>query len=894
MNWWHKLRASWCALIRKEKLDAEMSEEMRAHVAFLTEENIRAGMTAQEARRAALRDFGPLESLKEACRDQRGIVWVETMASDIRFAVRMLRKNAGFAVVTILTLALGIGVNSSIFSVVNAVLIRPLPYPEPERLVCVCESNQRQGWSQYVTSIGAYADWHRQNSVFEDLAAATVLGPTTAVGSNGAELVHVGAVSAGFFPLLGAHPLLGRPFIAEEENPDHGDVVLVSEGFWRQYFGADVNVLNRSIRLGDRSFNVVGIMPSSVRLFDPAGVRGWDNGFSKCDLWRPLPVDSGLKKQRNYRAFLVLGRLKHGVTVAQAQTGMTRIAEQQARDYPESNSGWTTTVQPWRKTIVRNARLPLLLLLAAVVLVLLIATANLANLVLARAFLRQKEFAVRMALGAGRNRLARQCVTEGLLLASLGGAAGLLLGHWANGLVRILVPMDVPRLHENNLDGRVMVFTFGVSVAVGLIFGLAPLLTFWGGEMNEWLKAGARGVAGSLAGRRLRTLLVTVQVALVMVLLAGAGLLTRSFRSLAEVNPGFRSDHILASDISLVGQAYTNEMSRLRFVEQLLAQQSKLTEVESASAVDGFPLDPGRSIMDVELTSIQGTQPSAPGEKRTAILRLITPDYFRTMGITLARGRPFLASDNQNSLPVVIINEALARRYFAGADAIGKRISSPDFGQQPCEIVGVIRNIRQTSLDANPRPEAFRPLLQECFSSVTAVVRTRSEPAGVFANMQKLVGNIDRGVPVFNFRTLRQVVSNSLAPRRFGLVLMGAFAGLSLLLALVGLYGVLSCLVNESRRELGIRLAIGASSWQVLRLVLIRGMQSVFVGAVIGLLGACALTRYLQSFLYNLSPTDPLTFGLVLLFIVVISLLACWVPARRAANVDPVVALRCE
>jgi len=365
--------------------------------------------------------------------------------NDLKFAFRQLMKNPGFTAVAALTLALGIGANTAIFSVVDAILLRPLPYPEPDRLVVVCESNARQGWDQYVTSMGAYADWRRQNSVFHQLAAAAVLSQAPVLGHTGAELVHVAAVSADFFPVLGIQPILGRQFGSEEENPDRGNVVLLSEGLWRERFEADPGVLNQSIWLGERSFTVVGVMPASVKLFDPAGVQGWDNGFSKSDLWRPLPVDSGLRKQRNYRAFLVLGRLKPNVSLTQAQSEMTNIAREQAREFPDSNAGWGITVQSWQRTVVRNARMPLVLLLGAVGFVLLIATANLANLCLARAVSRQNEFAIRMALGAGRLRIARQLVGESVLLSCMGGAAGLLFARWSISLLIGLIPASFPR-----------------------------------------------------------------------------------------------------------------------------------------------------------------------------------------------------------------------------------------------------------------------------------------------------------------------------------------------------------------------------------------------------------------------------------------------------------------
>src|SRR6266446_2097266 len=629
------------ALFQKRALDAEMDEEMRSHIEMRTRQNIEAGMSLAHARCAALRQFGWAENIRETCREQRGVTWLEHLVQDLRYGARMLRKNPGFTAVAVLTLALGIGANTAIFSVVNAILLRPLPYTDPNRLVAVCESNPRLGWDQYVTSMGAYADWRRQNSVFQQLAAGTVLGRSPLFGKTEADLVHVAAVSADFFALLGIQPIIGRQFAPEEENPDRGNVVLLSEGLWRDRFGADPGVLNRSVRLGDRSFTVVGVMPASVKLFDPAGVQGWDNGFSKCDLWRALPVDSGLQKARSYRAFLVLGRLKPNVSIAQAQTEMTNIALQQARDYPDSSSGWTITVQSWQNTVVRNVRLPLVLLLGAVGFVLLIAAANLAILCLARAASRQKEFAIRVALGAGRLRIARQFVAESLLLSVLGGAAGLLLARWSISLLIGLIPATVPRTDEISLDGRVLGFTFATSLVVGLLFALAPILTFWRSDVNGSVKPETRGSPGNLGGRRLRTSLVTSQVALVMILLTGAGLLTRSIRRLYEVNPGFQPQHLVALDVSVGGPGYTNEFRGIQFVEQLLARLSDLPAVESAAAVDGLPLDSGRGDMDIALISIDGTPPATPGEKLVAVLRLVSPGYFRTMGISLSRGRSF-------------------------------------------------------------------------------------------------------------------------------------------------------------------------------------------------------------------------------------------------------------
>ena len=742
--------------------------------------------------------------------------------------------------------------------------------------------------------MGAFADWRRQNSVFQQLAAATVLGPLPIRGRNGAELVHVGSVSADFFPLLGIQPILGRQFAGDDENPDRGNVVLLSEALWRQRFGADRDILNQSIWMGDRSFTVVGVMPASVKLFDPAGVQGWDNGFGKSDLWRPLPVDSGLRKQRNYRAFFVLGRLKPSTSLAQAQSEMTNIAGQLARDYPDSNTGWTVTVQGWQKTVVRNARLPLVLLMGAVGVVLLIATSNLANLCLARAASRQKELEIRRALGAGRLRLGGQFLTENLLLSGLGGAAGLLFAYWSLRILVGFIPADVPRVGEIALDARALGFTLGAAVMAGALSGLAPIVAFWTREGNISLKSDRRSSTGGVAGRRLRAWLVTSEVALVVVLLSGAGLLTRSLRHLNDVNLGFQPHGLAAVDVLIGGPAYTNELLRIQFVQRLLDRLASSHGFDSSSAVSGLPLDSNRANMDIAVTADDGSPPATLDTKLVAGLHLASPAYFQTMGMRLLAGRFFNARDNVNAPPVAIINETLVRRCFPGQDPLGKNIASPDFGPHPCQIVGVIGDVKQNSLDANAQPAVFRPLLQQCFSDVTLVARSFSAPATTFTAMAKAVAEVDPTWPAYNPRTSDRLVYASLAPRHFALRLMGLFAGLALALAMVGIYGVLSCSVSEGIREFSIRFALGAQPRDVLRLVLMRGMRSVAIGGMIGLAGSCALTRFLGSLLYDVPPVDPLTFCVVLVLMAVVAALACWFPALRAARVDPIRGLNHE
>ena len=849
-------------------------------------------MTPEDASREARKRFGNFQSIREDCREACWVTLGEATWQDIRFALRLLGKNPGFTTVALTTLTAGIGANTALFSVVNAVLFRPMPYPDPDRLVAVCESNPRLGLDRYVASMGAYADWGRQNSVFQELAAATVLSPAPVVGRAGADLVHVAAVSADFFPMLGLHPILGRGFVSEEESPDRGNVVLLSEDLWRARFGADPGILHQSVRVGGNSFTIVGVMPASVKLFDPAGVQGWDQGFSKSGLWRPLPVDSGLRKQRSYRAFLVLGRFKPNVSIARARADMVAIARDQEREYPDSNAGWTITVESWSDTVVRNVRLPLMLLWGAVIFVLLITTANLANLCLARAASRKTEFSIRLALGAGRLRLARQLLAESLLLSVLGGAAGLLFARWGLGFVCNLIPSTVPRTDEINLDGCVFAFTFATALLVGAIFGLAPLLALWRGDRKGGLRPETRGLTGTPGGGGLRVFLVASEVALVVVLLTGAGLLTRSFRCLNRVNLGFRPAHLAAFDLSFAGPGFTNETSRIQVADQLLARLSDLPGVDSAAAVDGLPLDVGHANMDIALTSIEGTPPVAPEGKVVAGLCLVSSGYFQTMGISLAHGRVFSEADNTKAPPVVVINETLARRFFPGQDPVGKRIGSPDLGSLPCEIVGVVQDVTQTSLRAGASPQVFRPLFQECFSSLTIVVRSAASLKQTLALVSRAAkgGNID--LPLFNPRTLDQLISASTTPLRFAMRLMGLFAGLALLLALVGIYGVLSWSVKERTREIGVRLALGARRGEVFRLTMMQGMRSVAIGGVIGMAGICALTRVLRSVLYSVSPTDSLTLAVVALLIGAAAFAACWFPASRAASVNPVEALR--
>ena len=891
MNFFHNIWRWLRSLGQRSAVKREIDEELRFHIEQGTAENIAAGMSAEEAARESRKRFGNLQNVREECRERRGASFGETLVQDVRFGVRMLRKHPGFTAAAVATLALGVGANTAVFSVVNAVLLRPLPYDQPDQLVVVSESNPRLGWQQYTVSLANYLDWREQNSVFEDLAAAATGGMATLNSAQEPDQVRTVFISASLFPLLGVKPLLGRSFVAEEEQRGRAEVILLSERLWRDRFGADPNIINQTVQLNGRSFTVVGVMPARLKLFEPSRIQGWEAGVAQADLWRPLVIWPEKLKWRNMREFLVLGRLKPGITTQEAQSQMTAIAQRLEQQFPELNGGWSSAVTPWRQEVTSRSSPALLLLLGAAGLALLIATANLANLVLARFATRRREFAVRAALGAGGFRLARQLLTESVLLSCLGGGVGLLLAHWSLNLLAGFWPPTLPRTEEIGLAVPVFVFAAAVSVLIGIAFGLAPILQFRGGDVNATLKSeGRNSGGGSGLGRGL---LVISEIALVTLLLVSAGLVARSFWRLSEVNPGFNPDQVVALDVSLGGRNYTNGAAMIEFVERLLPRLAETPWAQSAATVNGLPLDLARENMDIAF-AVEGRPPQLLGERLVAGLRQASPRYFATMGIPLAQGRYFNDRDNRSAPAVAIVNEQFTRRFLPRSNPIGQWISSPDFGPDPCEIIGVIKDVKHAGLNAPATPEVFRPHLQSCFSIMTVVVRTGLKPAEAAAALRQIVAAVDRGVPVYNPRTMAQQVAKAGAAQRFTTLLMGLFACLALGLGVVGIYGVLSAVVAERTQEIGIRMALGAPRRDILISIIARGMKLAGAGAVLGLLGALALTRWLRSLLFEITPTDPLTFAVVSMIVGGIALLACWLPAWRATRIDPMAALRCE
>ena len=793
---------------------------------------------------------------------------METLLQDVRYAIRMLFKKPGFTTVVLITLALGIGANTAIFSVVNGVLIQPLPFKEPDRLVAVLEANPKISNEPVGASFPNFTDWEEQNQVFEHMAAFRVQY-LTLIGEDEPLRVTGQCVSSAFFPMLGAEPVLGRTLLPKEENTGQRKVVVLSHGFWQRHFGGDPAVLDRTLTLDGSQFTVIGVMPPGFRFLKDA------------DVWTPLDVPAPLQQMRGARFLQVIARLKPGISLEQARAGMGTLAGQLENQYSQSNSGWGVSLTALRDKVVGDVSLGLLVLLAAVGFVLLIACANVANLLLTRGATRQKEIAIRVALGAGRRRLIQQLLTESTLLGLLGGGLGLLLALWGIDALRALSPSNLPRIEEIRIDGRVLGFTLIVSLFTGLLFGLAPTRQATRIDLQETLKEGG----SSMSSRRfLRGLLVISEIALSLILLVGAGLLGRSFLRLLSVDPGFRTENLLTMEISLPQYKYRQDHQRTEFFQQLLERAESLPGVRSVALTTVLPLSGSESKNSF---GIEGRENAVAN---WASLRLISPDYFRTMAIPLRNGRTFDARDAKDPPDAVIINEILARRFWPDEDPVGKRIL---FGDSGPTIVGVVGNIKHAGLEAEYEPEMYVPFPEQS-SQLVLVARADSAAIALAGPLRALVHSIDKDQPVENFSTMEEVVSRSVAQPRFLAILLGAFATLALALAGVGVYGVISVSVAQRTREMGIRMALGAQPRDILRLVLGEGMALAVIGVTAGLLGSFAVTRLISSLLYQVSAVDPITFIVISLLLTAVALAASFIPARRATRVDPMVALRYE
>jgi putative ABC transport system permease protein len=801
-----------------------------------------------------------------------------TLLQDVRYGIRQLRRSPGFTVVASLTLALGIGANTAIFSLVNGVFLRPLAYKDPGRLVFVAATNRIQGAKVNVTSYPDFADWRAQNHVFSGLAAYRTQYYDLSGGAQ-PERIRGVRVSEDLLPLLDERPVLGRAFLPEEYQPGRNHVVLVSDGLWRRLFGSDPGLVGRTLKLNDEIYTVIGVMPPRFQF--PLRERA--------SLYTPLVADA----QRGHGWLWAIGRLKPGMSFEQAQVEMNTISRRLEQQYPDSNKGHGVNLVPLQEEVVGSLRPAFLVFVTAVGLVLLIACANCANLMLGRTTARARELAVRAALGAGRRRLMQQLLTESALLSLLGGALGLLLAVWGVDLLVALMKKDlpIPLLENIHMDGWVLGFAFLVSLLTGIIFGLAPALAASRVELNESLKEGTRTVVGSLRPVQLRSLLVVSEVALSLVLLAGAGLMIRSFLLLSHVETGVNTSNVLELDFSLNESRYAQPHVRTDFFQQVAERVRTLRGVKSASWVADLPLTDNTDILGF---SIAGQPEPEPGKQREARFNVVGPGYLQTLGIPLLRGRDFTDHDTEVTPGVVLINQAMVRRFWPDEDPLGKQITTD--GKSFFSIVGVVGNVRQLGQASETSPEFYLSYLQDPvdWPYRTLVVRTASDPLKLTGLIKQAVWSVNKDQPVSDIRTMEQVLAYSVSqPRNFTL-LMGVFAALALALASVGIYGVVSYSVSRRTHEVGVRLALGAERIDVLRLVVGQGMLLTGIGLGIGLAGAMALTRFLSSFLYGVRPTDPITFAVVALALAGVALLATYIPARRAMKVDPMVALRYE
>ncbi|HKQ91054.1 MAG TPA: ABC transporter permease [Blastocatellia bacterium] len=806
----------------------------------------------------------------------------DEMFQDLRFGVRMLLKHPGFTAVAVLTLALGIGANTAIFSVVNAVLLRPLPFAEPERLVSIAETHPEIHRVEVATP--DFEDWRQQAQSFTDMAAWSLkdLGKTALTEAGEPEQLQSTCVTPNLFPLLGIGPALGRNFLPEENQSGRDRVAIVSYGLWRRRFAADPNLVGRTIRLNSENHIVVGVMPQDTQLpFDT-------------DVWLPLSqLRTDLLTNRVRHPLEVVARLKAGATVEQARAEMEAIAGRLGQAYPATNKTIGVTLAPLLEQLTGDLKPALLALFGTVGLVLLITCSNVTNLLLGRATERQREVAVRAALGAGRVRLFRQFLTETMLLAWLGGGGGLLLAICSLPLLRAALPGattdQLPALKAVSLDLRMLGFTLFVTTLTGALFGLIPAFQLSRLNLNQTLKEGAKASAGG-ARRRASRALVIAEVALTTVALVCAGLLLRSFQRLTQVDPGFRADHLLSAQLTLPGAKYQNYEQVKSFHQRLLPRIAALPGVEGVATIDNFPLTASNAKTRF---AIEGAPRPAPGQFPTAQIRAVSHDYFRVMGIALKRGRVFTEDDLMNTRVFQIINETLARRYFPNEDPIGKKLLNGVMFPNPVAvpIIGVVADVKDLGLAGPVEPTIYGPVFS---NRSLLMIRTTGEPVGLAATLRQAVSATDGEQPVHQIRTMEEALSISLARRRLSALLTGAFAALALLLAAIGIYGVLAWTVSERAREIAVRLALGAQTGDVLKLVVSQGMKLTLLGLAIGLAASLPVAGAMKSLLFGVGAGDPTTFAVIALLLVLTALLACYLPARKAAKVDPAVAMRQE
>ncbi|HVS81909.1 MAG TPA: ABC transporter permease [Pyrinomonadaceae bacterium] len=806
-----------------------------------------------------------------------------SLLRDLKFSARSLLKHPSFTAVVVLTLALGIGANTTIFSTVDALLLHPFSFPNQDRLVVVWEQNRAVGNVRGSVAPGDFTEWRDQNQVCEELVAIQQKYFDVSDGSHPERFPGYG-VTQGFFDALGVKAARGRMLLPEDSEPGREQVVVLKHSFWQQHLGGDPGIVGKTINLNRKQFTVVGVMPAD-----------FNYPYNGGEMWTPLLFDREEQQERGDHYLRVIGLLRPGVSIAQAQSGLQAIAQRAQQQFPETNSGRDASVVTLTDDAVRGARTGVPIIMGAVVFVLLIACANVANLLLVRAASRQRETAVRLALGASRSRLIRQALTESALLGLLGGAFGLLISIWAIAALARGIPEGfsrfIPGWTHLGINFTVLAFTFGLSMLAGMLAGLAPVWHSTRTNLNEALKAGGRSDSGTSGHNRLRSVLVVSEVALSLVLLIGAGLMVRSFAEMLRADLGIKPENVVALQISLPRDSYEDKSKKLAFYEQLLARVGVLPGVVKAGAVNIVPFSSGD---DSSTFQIIGRPPFPQGQEPDAQVRVTTPDYFDAIGTALRRGRLFNAQDDANAARVVLINEAFAKKFLTGQEPIGQRLNFGGGEKETQEIIGVVADVKNDDLDEAVDSIAYSPYAQNAWSTMSLVIRGTQDSTRLASAVRSEVQALDPNLPVSNIKPVRQMIDERISPKRLMTYVLGVFALIALLLASVGIYGVMSYAVTQRTQEIGVRMALGAQAVDVLKLVVKNGMMLTLVGVAIGLAGAFALTRLLANLLFKVAPTDVVTFAAVSMSLIVVALLACYIPARRATKVDPLVALRYE
>jgi len=869
-------------------MDAEVDHELRYHLEREAEKYRCSGISSEDAARRARLAFGGRTQVEQQCRDSRGTKFVEDLLQDLRYAIRSFAKTPGLSSLIVLSLAIGIGANTAIFSVTSTLLLKPLPYPQPDRIAILWLRSPGIGIPQDWPSPGQYHDIVSQNHVFEDTALAVGGSFILAERSKAIKVDGIEATSS-LLPMLGAKAMLGRIFLPEEDEPGKAQTVLLTYGFWQREFAGDPNIVGRSITLDDHPHTIVGVLSPAFRLNHE--VIPTISGIDKPEIFMPPPEEA---KNTNYgpETYNILGRLKPGVTMQQAQANIDVIAAR-LREEKHRDPSFTISVVPLTEQVVGNVRTAVLILLGAVALVLLIACTNVANLLLSRAAVRQREIAIRAALGAGRVRVMRQLLTESIALSLMGGVAGVAISALSIFIARKMHPGNIPRLDELGMDFRVLGFTFAISIFTGVIFGLAPALRASRVDLTASLKAGGKGLAsGGLSVRhdKLRGALVIAELAISLPLLVAAGLLVRSFIRLANVPPGFNPEHVVSMNVGAYGARFKDSTARVQFYQELAERTRHLPGVTATGAISALPLTSanGWGGLHIESYVPPPNEPELQVDQRSA-----TPPYFSAMEIPLIRGRVFAETDTDKMPPVAIIDQKMADRFWPHGDAIGKRIRPSDDSPW-VTIVGVVGVVKEYGLDTDTRMVVYWPHAQRPIGTMYVVARTTTDSSSTIDAMVRQVNALNPDVPVYDIAMMEQRVQDSMARQRFAMTMLGGFAGFAMILAAIGIYGVMSFLVTQGTADIAIRVALGARRASILSLVFRQGMGLACLGIVAGLIGALGLTRLMNSLLFGVKPTDPLTFFSVLALLLFVALFACLVPAGRAMRIDPLTALRTE